>query len=161
MSSNNVLSFPQQDITIGGPVHDASVSLCIYGDELDPDEITQLLGQSPPRSHRRGDRLKPSGPSFRTGAWIYQVESEVAPDAPELVLVHLLDRLPSDPAFWTQLGQRYDIRISICIGFEGWNKGFTLSTRNIQRVAALGTRMDFDLYASENMPPEFDDSTTT
>ena len=156
-----MLPFPQRGISVGGPVDDATASLCICGDELDPNQITQLLGLSPTRSHRRGDRLSPDGRSFGTGAWLYQVDSDVAPDAPELALGHLLDRLPSDRALWTELGQRYDIRISFCIGFEGWNKGFTLSARNIQRTAALGVRLDFDLYASENSPPELDELTRT
>ena len=161
MSSNNVLPFPQRGISVGGPVDDAAASLCIYGDELDPDQITRLLGLSPTHSHRRGDRLRPDGPPFRTGAWLYKVDSDVAPDAPELALRHLLDRLPSDRVLWTQLGQRYDIRISFRIGFGGWNKGFALSARNIQRVAALGVCLDFDLYASENSPPELDELTRT
>ena len=157
MSADNVVPFPRRSISIGGPIDDASVSLGIYGDDLDPEEITRILGLSPTSSHRRGDRMRPDGAPFQTGAWGYQVASDDAPEAADLVLGRLLDRLPSDPALWTGLGQQYDIRIFFCIGFEGWNKGFCLSARNIQRSATLGVRVEFDLYASENKPPELDE----
>jgi hypothetical protein len=68
---------------------------------------------------------------------------DVAPDPPDQALGCLLDRLPSDPSLWTRLKQQYEIRIFFCIGFEGWNKGFTLSARNIQRTAAFGRAPGF------------------
>jgi hypothetical protein len=157
MSADNVIPFPQREITIGGPVDDASASLCVYGEELDPEEITRILGVAPTRSHRRGDRLSPEGPPFRTGAWLCEVKSAAVPDPPDEALGRLLDRLPSDPTFWRRLTQQYEIRIFFRIGFEGWNKGFTLSAGNIQRAAVLGVRLDFDLYVAQNLPPEIEE----
>ena len=156
MSSDNVVPFPQQCISIGGPIDDASASLNIYGENLEPEEITRMLGLSPTHSHRRGERRRPDGPQFSTGAWLHRVDSDVAPDAPDRALGSLLDRLPSDRSLWIGITQRYEVRIFFRIGFEGWNKGFTLSAHNIQRTADLGVRLDFDLYASENQPPEID-----
>jgi Domain of unknown function (DUF4279) len=156
MSSDNVVPFPQRGISVGGPVDDASVSLDIYGDDLDPDEITQLLGLSPTYSHRRGDRLRPDGHSFHAGAWLHQVKSDDVPGAPELALGYLLDRLPSDASLWARLVQQFEIRLNFRIGFTGWSKGFVLSAPTIQRAAVLGVRLEFDLYASENQPPELD-----
>ena len=109
-----------------------------------------MLGLSPTHSHRRGERRRPDGPQFSTGAWLHRVESDVAPDAPDRALGSLLDSLPSDRSLWIGITQRYEVRIFFRIGFEGWNKGFTLSAHNIQRTADLGVRLDFDLYASEN-----------
>jgi Domain of unknown function (DUF4279) len=156
MTSDNVVPFPKPGISVGGPIDDASVSLGIYGDDLDPGEITQLLGLAPTHSHRLGDSLR-AGHSFHTGAWLHEVKSEVVPDAPELALACLLDRLPPDRSLWARLVRQYEIRFFFCIGFEGWNKGFTLTARTIRRVARLGVRLEFDLYASGNQPPELDD----
>ncbi len=118
--------------------------------------ITRLLGLPPTHSHRRGDRLRSDGHSFQTGAWLHQVKIDAVPDAPELALRCLLDRLPSDASLWARLVQQHEIRLNFGIGFTGWNKGFVLSAPTLQRAAALGVRLEFDLYASENQPPELD-----
>jgi hypothetical protein len=161
MSDDNVVPFPSRSINIGGPIESARVSLCICHEDLDPDEITRLLGLAPTRSHRRGEF---GNGAPRTGSWIYSMDSaeldEVVGDTrqpADLVLGRLLDRLPSDPALWAPLVRQYQIRIFFCISFEGYNKGFGLSAQNIQRAAALAVPLEFDLYASDNYPPELDD----
>ena len=164
MSDDNVIPFPSRSISIGGPIESAEVSLCIHGEDLDPDEITGILGLAPTHSHRRGDRRGPKSPPATMGAWLHSVGSDAPVEAAgdsrqpaDLVLGRLLDRLPSDPALWARLVQHYQIRIFFYISFEGFNKGFGLSARNIQRAAALGVPLEFDLYASDNDPPELDD----
>ncbi len=154
--SNNVVPFRSRDIEVGGPVSDASLSLTIYGADLDPDEISRLLSMAPTRSNRRGDRLGPTSPPLPMGAWSYSIESSSDPDAPDIVLGLLLDQMPVDPSLWESLSQRFEMRVFFCIGVEGWNKGFSLSARNIQRVATLHLRLDFDLYDAADVPPELE-----
>lgn len=154
--SDNIVPFSRQDIEIGGPVSDASVSLNLYGTDLDPDEISRLLSLAPTRSHRRGDRLGPDSPPRPKGAWTYAMGPQDGRDAPDIVLGLLLDRLPTDPSLWASLRQRFEMRLFFRIGVEGWNKGFDLSARNIQRVAALQLCLDFDLYEATAVPPELE-----
>jgi hypothetical protein len=64
---------------VGGPVGEVGVALAIYGEELDPGEITRTLGVAPTKAHRRGERPKrrsdkrlgsphgPESPPFKTG----------------------------------------------------------------------------------------------
>jgi hypothetical protein len=164
VSGDNVIPFPSQWITIGGPIQSAKASLSIYGEDLDPDEITRIVGLAPTHSHRRGQPVRPRCPPARMGAWLYKVDSETPDEAADdthdladLVLGRLLDRLPSDPALWARLAQQYQMRIFFCILLVGYNKGFGLSARNIQRAAVLGVPLDFDLYADDNFPPELED----
>ena len=52
-----------------------SVRLYVQGGELRPDEITQLLGVSPARSHARGDtRTLPDGKTVtqKIGVWVWK-----------------------------------------------------------------------------------------
>jgi Domain of unknown function (DUF4279) len=163
VSGDNVIQFPSRSISIGGPIDSAKASLCIHGEDLDPDEITRILGLAPTHSHRRGDRRRPKSPPAPMGFWGYEVDSadlDQAADATrapaDLSLGRLLDRLPSDPALWAGLAQQYQMRIFFCIAFEGYNKGFGLSAGNIQRAAVLGVPLDFDLYADDNFPPELE-----
>jgi Domain of unknown function (DUF4279) len=39
----------------GGEVDECSVSLGFFGDDLDPDAITTILGICPTKSYRKGD----------------------------------------------------------------------------------------------------------
>lgn len=41
---------------VGGLVDKSGVVLAIYGDDLDPDEVSAKLGVQPSSAHRRGDR---------------------------------------------------------------------------------------------------------
>ncbi len=88
-----------------------------------------------------------------------RIETQLGPDAPDIALHCLLDRLPSDSSLWARLVQQYEIRFFFRIGVTGWNKGFGLSAPTVQRAAALGVRLDFDLYNSEDQPPLHDDLT--
>jgi hypothetical protein len=54
VSGDNVVPFARPILSFGGPIDDAAVSLKIYGDDLDPDQITGLLGVAPTHSHRLG-----------------------------------------------------------------------------------------------------------
>jgi uncharacterized protein DUF4279 len=154
VSGDNVVPFAQPLLTFGGPIDDAAVSLKAYGDDLDPDEITGLLGVAPTYSHRLGDSMRPGSPPFQTGCWTHKVESAGPGDAADQALGCLLDRLPSDPSLWARLVQSYQIRIFFRIGFTGCNKGFGLSAVNLRRIAALGVRVEFDLSAEDKMSPE-------
>jgi hypothetical protein len=44
----------EDGITIGGPIPWFSVSLTIHADDLDPDEITRVLGVQPDQTQRKG-----------------------------------------------------------------------------------------------------------
>ena len=42
-------------VTVGGPVEELHVTLALYGDDLDPVEISTVLGCQPTSSHQRGE----------------------------------------------------------------------------------------------------------
>jgi hypothetical protein len=66
----------------GGLVDESRLTLAIYGDELDPDEISRLLGCAPTRARRRGDARR-SGPPWPQGAWLFSVEGK-SPTGPDV-----------------------------------------------------------------------------
>jgi hypothetical protein len=154
VSGDDVVPFARPILSFGGPIDAAALSLNIYGDDLDPDEITGLLGvaadaQSTPRGqHATGQ------PGFPDGCWTHKVESAGPGNPADQALAGLLDRLPSDPSLWACLVQSYQIQIFFPVGFMDCNKGFGLSALNVQRVAALGLGLEFGLYAHDKMPPE-------
>lgn len=130
----------------GGPVDEARVTLAIYGERLEPDDITDALGISPTSSHLMGERRSAAGRPFAKGAWLFTVEGGEA-DGPEEVTERLLRRVPDDEDLWRDLAARYDVQLRYGIHFEGWNRGFDLSPGLIRRIAALRATLCFDIYA--------------
>lgn len=133
---------------VGGPVDECGVCLAIYGVDLDPDEVSQELGCEPTRAHRRGERKAPRSPAFEDGAWFLQVRG-FAPRTVDLLVEELLQKIPGDPAFWSQLSKKYIIRVWFGIHLSGWNKGMSLPAHLVERIAILNASLEFDIYAYE------------
>jgi hypothetical protein len=144
----------------GGLVDESRLTLGVHGEDLDPDEISRLLGCAPTSAHRRGD-LRRSGQRWPNGAWLLSVAAK-SPTGPEELVHRLLARLPTDSALWSDLRARFRLQLSFAIFTERWNRGFDLSADAVLRIASLGTGVDFDIYATpENGDDRGERETTT
>src|SRR5438128_473236 len=94
----------------GGLVDSISVALCLSGETLDPDIVTQRLGCAPSTSHQKGDPAGPRSPEFERGAWILAIEG-VAPRTADELFNLLLGRLSIDNEFWRALSRDCDVKI--------------------------------------------------
>lgn len=126
-------------------VDEASVSLCVFGEDLDPAEVTRLLGVAPTRTHRRGDRTEAQSRPSVQGAWIRQVRCE-APVTPEAALRRLLDSIPRDHDAWLQLAAEASVQVRVACHFTRWNKGFSFSPDVVRRLGELGLEVRFAFY---------------
>jgi hypothetical protein len=142
------LNRPNEEVIaeVGGPPDESSVCLALYGPDLDPDEVTALLGCKATDSHRRGDRKGPESPPFKQGAWLFSLRGE-APTEPDQLFRRLLLRLPSDEKVWRELSSRFEIRVTIAAHFAGWNKGFELSSDIVAAIARMHATLGTDIYA--------------
>jgi hypothetical protein len=131
---------------VGGDPDECGVCLAIYGEDLVPDEATELLGCKPTHSHLKGDKKGPRSPGFDRGAWILEVRGE-PPDTPDVLTRKLLMMVPVNPEIWKQLQERFEIQIRYGIHMSGWNKGFGLPRDLIDSMAVLGADVEFDIYA--------------
>ena len=129
----------------GGMVDETRVSLAIYGDDLDPEAVSGILGCAPTRCHRKGDRHRQDSPPFSMGAWILTVEGK-APHGPSELIDKLLERFPSDPAFWQPLIEQYRVSVRVGIHTAGWNRGFDITAAAVAALARTGSELGFDLY---------------
>jgi hypothetical protein len=130
---------------VGGMVDETRASLSIYGDDLDPDAVSAVLGCVPSHCHRKGDYHRQSQHPFSTGAWIFTVEGK-APRGPSELIEMLLGRFPSDATFWRSLMERYQVSVRVGIHTGGWNRGFGLTVGTISVLARTGIAVEFDLY---------------
>lgn len=133
---------------VGGPVDEVRLTLGIYGPELDPEEVSRVLGCSPTSAHRRGDPRRPPVPPWPQGAWLLVVEGK-APKGPDELVRELLSGLPIDAATWDELTGRYVVRIGFGIFVSDWNRGFELSPESMALLARTGASVGFDIYAED------------
>ena len=131
-------------------------SLRIYGDDLDPDAISVLLGVLPSSSTRkRQARVGRSGSkqTERIGRWQLAVARRRPGDL-DNQLVELLSPLNPDTGVWRSLVARFSVDIFCGLFMEEWNEGFTLRPETLEMIASRGLSIGFDIYG----PPSGEDS---
>jgi len=130
---------------VGGPVDEFRVTLAIYGETLDPRDITKLVGLEPTQSHMKGFQRRPASVPAPTGGWFLTVEGH-APASPSDAIESLLRRLPVEKEFWESLTSSYEVQLRVAMHTSGMNRGFEITPAAADRVAATGIGLDFDLY---------------
>jgi hypothetical protein len=130
---------------IGGIVDESSATLAVYGENLEPQDVTALLGVEPTRAFRKGDKQGPRSPAMPHGAWFLEVRG-IAPAGPDTQLEILLSKLRAPGSVWRELNDRYTVQVRFAVHFEGWNKGFELNKNLTSRLADLGAGLTFDIY---------------
>ena len=122
------------------------MTLRIFGDDLDPEGVSALLGGLPSRSHRKGDTLDGDALPAATGAW----ELETAlPDSAEIEehVAELFGKLTTDLDEWATVTAQFavDIRCELEAGESG--EGFDLSPRLAAALAERGVVLSFSLVS--------------
>ena len=129
-------------------IEDSTASLSFFGQDLDVDEITRLLGCAPTSVRRRGSPYSQSHPEVLSRFSAWHLESALPrSETLETQIGSLLDQLPDDLQMWHELTARYDARAFCGIFMEVWNEGFSLTPKLMQRLAERGLRVEFDIYA--------------
>jgi Domain of unknown function (DUF4279) len=136
---------PEILLEVGGPVDESRVVLAIYGDELDPDEVSRRLGCAPTHSHRKGDPTRSAGIYHKSGAWLLTVEGK-APEGPDQLATRLLGPFPQDEEFWRALCRDYRVQVRVGIHTDGWNREFRFEPATVALLARTGAQINFDLY---------------
>ncbi len=115
-------------------------SLSVLGDDLDPDEITALMGHAPSRAQRQGQMmaLRPgmtqprvarrTSHVARRGLWRLRASSQNSGDL-EAQISEVLAALPIDLTLWRVLTER------VC-----------LSPRVLLALVERGIAFDLDIY---------------
>jgi hypothetical protein len=138
---------PENRVRVGGPVQEATVSLRVFGDDLDPAEVTNSLGSPPTKALRKGDLIPDSRYHLeaRTGSWRLESPADKSTDLSKQIDV-LLDLVTSDVEVWRKLTARYSVDLFCGIFLDTFNRGFELPPKLLHRLAERGLRIGFDLY---------------
>ena len=142
-------------VLVGGYVDRTSASLRFFDDDLDPEQVTRLLGCQPTHACRKGDLL----PSKRyqriahTGSWRLQTPKGDE-RALEEQITSLLDKASDDLAAWEQLSKGARLDVFCGLHLKAWNRGFSLSPGLMRRLAERHLEVDFDIYCDSEDEPE-------
>ena len=132
-------------------LHKSVASLGFYGDDLDPAEITDLLGGEPSVGIRKGATwLTSLGAEkvARTGSWRLKADRQ-EPANLDFQINGLLNGLTNDLAPWRSLSQRYRGRLFCGLFLASGNEGLTLQSETLVRVGERGLLIDFDIYGQD------------
>jgi hypothetical protein len=147
-------STPEGTVWFGGHPDGAALCLPVCGDDLNPDEITELIGRAPSRSQCRGQSILDSSGKVkrvaRTGSWLldYPLGAEATiEEAIELLLGGLSD----DDRKWAALGQRFRVDLFCDVFVHGVNRGFELSPHVLGLLAVAGSCWEWTSFASRTL----------
>jgi hypothetical protein len=135
----------------GGEVDECSIMLRFFGDTLEPESISALLGIQPTEWCRK-DKLRSSGQpgAWQTGYWL--LDCERTTDTADNQIKLLLEKdLPNDLAIWQSLSVNFSAEIKVHLSLARWARGTILSAATLQLLSDRGLRLQLDIYAK--LPP--------
>jgi len=140
-------------ILAGGEIDESLVSLRFFGDDLDPNEISELLKCQPTDAYRKGDILPNERYHIvaKTGSW--RLKCEISSDPLEKQILELFDRLSNDLEIWRKLTSQYNGDLFCGLWMEELNRGLTFSPELMNQIAERGLTLGLDIYYLENEEP--------
>ena len=129
-------------------LNESVAGLRVVGDDLDPDEITQLLGRTSDLARRKGETILTEGRErvASTGAWIVNTDSS-APGDLDRQINELLAGTTDDLAVWRRLVDRFRVDVFCGLFMKEPNEGIAISPQTLQKMAERGIELDLDIYA--------------
>jgi hypothetical protein len=128
-------------------IGDTRLILRFFGDDLDPAELTKLLGEAPTQSWVKGEARHSTSRHRvqKTGAWLFSVPDREPGDL-DGQLNELFSKLTDDIETWRALTSRFDGNCFCGLFMRECNEGFDLDLKTIEALAARGLRIGFDIY---------------
>ncbi len=125
-------------------------SLRVFGDRLEPEEVSALLGCEPTCFHRKGDKVTTANLSLiePTGAWILESPLDDRSEIEDHVEA-LLAAVTNDSDEWASLTSRFSASILCRVAFERRDGGFEVSPRLAHSLAERGLVIAFEVELGE------------
>ncbi|MGK9232918.1 DUF4279 domain-containing protein [Inquilinus limosus] len=132
-----------------------AATLRFFGDDLDPDELTRLLGSEPSVGVRKGETFRYHQSArrdvqARTGSWRLRVERR-SPGDLDGQIIELLSPLCQDLAVWRDLSARFEADIFCGLFLDKTNEGMDLRSETLVMVGSRGLTLAFDIYGNPEL----------
>jgi hypothetical protein len=132
-----------------GQLDHSLATLRIFGDDLDPEEISSLLGAQPTESWKKGDELRGkvtgSVRIAKTGMWRIKAMRREPENLVEQIH-ELLGQLSTDLAVWRTLSERYKLDLFCGIFMRSGNDGLELSAESLSALGERQVFLNLDIY---------------
>ena len=129
----------------------SSATFRIGGDDLNPEEITELLSCEPTKIQTKGQifRSKKSGKerAAKTGMWRLSV-ADYEPANLDSQIVEIFQKLPDDINVWDELASRFDLDIFCGLFLNKTNDVILIAPDPMQILSSRGVTLTLDIYAS-------------
>jgi hypothetical protein len=126
----------------------------ITAEDLDPDQITALLGVRPTVQHKRGEpvfgRDGTPRPPRKFGRWAIRMEANESDewDANEAAKL-LTAKFATDPGVWRAISERARLRLTLALFLENFNQGFSLEPAVLNWLSSRNVTLDIDIYEGD------------
>lgn len=130
-------------------VHHSVVCLRFFGDDLEPDEITQVLRCAPTAARRTGQVIRYQSGRERVvkcGHWLLDA-NRAEPEDIDGQVRWLLSQVKSDTDAWKRLTQRFEVDIYCGLFMKGSNGGFSLAPDVLALLGECGIHLGFEIYS--------------
>lgn len=139
---------------MGGPFDRLFFEINIFGDDLDPNEITQMLGVPPSLCYRKDDERPKGSQYYKTGGWI--LRSGAVPlsddDTGEVEFESWVKSLPGNKMIWDDIQMRFTVSVRLVGYTDQWNADFLISSTTIMELAKRGLPLAIEPFLSLDEP---------
>jgi len=126
----------------------SAATLRIFGDDLVPQEISELLGGEPTFACAKGGLVSLASGRTRvaqSGQWHLRA-ADTTPENLDAQVKELFDGLTADLSVWRALSSRFDVNL-----FCGWfmqegNEGVTIAPDTLLALGERGIELGLDIY---------------
>lgn len=139
----------RQLIRVGGQVDESTATLRILGDDLDPDEVTELLKFPPTVARRKGDvRIgKMTKKEYKAGTGQWHLESPRGDGNLDEHIRWILQALCPDQDVWDSISARYNLDLFCGLFLGDWNRGTGVSAGLLSELGRRGIELSLDIYS--------------
>lgn len=124
------------------------VSLRLFGDDLEPAEVSALLGAEPTKCAQKGDvRTLSSGREVvaRWGSWLLDVDDR-SPGDLNGQLAELFSALTSDLSVWRELARHHRCDVYCGLFMAERDEGMELTPETLSLLADRGLSFGLEIY---------------
>jgi len=137
-----------ESISIGGLPKDNSISLCIYSKDINPENLTKVIGCQPSNAKRKGeiDSRHPNRPPAKIGIWCL--------DTPENLpfidkLKYLLTKTTSELSVWETIHKSHTVSLRCVVYLHSWSEGFDISHELLSEIGNRKWEFGLAMYSAE------------
>ncbi len=138
-------------------IESSVVTLRVCGDDLIPQEITDMLGVAPTRAEIKGQeiigRKTGSVRVAKSGIWRLQAADRQPEDINGQIL-EIFNMISADVKVWQNITRKYRAELFCGLFLSTTNDGLSISPQSLAYLAERGIELWFDIYAPEEADTE-------